>query len=356
MYLKQLSSGTWRYIVQHRGQKATGTALTRALAQQAGAQALLELGTRPVRAHVTVGDLLSVHLESQPLAATTLADFQRIVDKLPEHVLRWAVREVEPVVVQAWYRSLAGDGWSAHRVRKLHTLLSSAWGRAVTYEWATRNVLADVRKPQVDTPDVRPPTTDEIRRVIEATDGKVSLYLRVAAMTGMRRGEACGLQWGDVALDSGEVVVRRSTAQIAGRMGTVVSEGKTGRRGHRVVALDAATIDGLRLLRRQQVEVAVAHGLPSPLWVWSHDAGVSPWRGDYISREFRRACAKASVLGVRLHDLRHYMATAMLSAGVPVSVVAHRLGHSSPTVTYGVYAHYVRADDGAAADALGNVL
>lgn len=356
MYLKQLPSGTWRYIVQHKGQKATGTAPTRVLAQQAGAQALLALGTTPVRANVTVGELVSVHLASQPLAATTLADFQRIAERLPESITRWAVRDVEPVVVQGWYRTLAGDGWTAHRIRKLHTLLSSAWGRAVTYQWATRNVLADVSKPQVDTPQVRPPTTDEIRRVLDAAEGKIGLYLRVAAVTGMRRGEATGLQWGDVALDSGEVVVRRSTAQIAGRTGTVVSEGKTGRRGHRVVALDAATIDGLRALRRHQVEVAVAHGLPSPVWVFSHDAGVSPWRGDYISREFRRACERAHVSGVRLHDLRHYMATTMLSAGVPVSVVAHRLGHSSPTVTYGVYAHYVRASDGAAADALGNAL
>ncbi len=42
---------------------------------------------------------------------------------------------------------------------------------------------------------------------------------------------------------------------------------------------------------------------------------------------------------IRLHDLRHTHATLLLRAGVPVHVVAARLGHSDPSVTLRVYAH-----------------
>ena len=44
----------------------------------------------------------------------------------------------------------------------------------------------------------------------------------------------------------------------------------------------------------------------------------------------------------RLHDLRHLHATTLLLAGVPVHVVANRLGHTDPTVTLRVYAHVLR--------------
>lgn len=41
----------------------------------------------------------------------------------------------------------------------------------------------------------------------------------------------------------------------------------------------------------------------------------------------------------RLHDLRHLHATTLLLAGVPVHVVAARLGHADPSVTLRVYSH-----------------
>jgi len=44
----------------------------------------------------------------------------------------------------------------------------------------------------------------------------------------------------------------------------------------------------------------------------------------------------------RLHDLRHLHATTLLLAGVPVHVVAARLGHADPAVTLRVYAHVLR--------------
>lgn len=44
----------------------------------------------------------------------------------------------------------------------------------------------------------------------------------------------------------------------------------------------------------------------------------------------------------RLHDLRHVHATLLLIAGVPVHVVAERLGHADPAITLRVYAHVIR--------------
>jgi integrase len=45
------------------------------------------------------------------------------------------------------------------------------------------------------------------------------------------------------------------------------------------------------------------------------------------------------LLPVRLHDLRHGAASLMLAAGVPISLVSKRLGHSSISITSDTYTH-----------------
>ena len=52
----------------------------------------------------------------------------------------------------------------------------------------------------------------------------------------------------------------------------------------------------------------------------------------------------------RLHDLRHIHATTLLLSGVPVHVVAARLGHADPAIMLRVYAHVIRTAEAAAAD------
>ena len=59
---------------------------------------------------------------------------------------------------------------------------------------------------------------------------------------------------------------------------------------------------------------------------------------------------------VRLHDLRHFVATQLLSAGVDVRTVAGRLGHRNAATTLNVYAHFVEQADRGAADVMGGVL
>ena len=64
--------------------------------------------------------------------------------------------------------------------------------------------------------------------------------------------------------------------------------------------------------------------------------------------------------GVTLHVLRHSHASQLLSKGAPLPVVSKRLGHASPNITLGIYAHALEADEVAAAtiwnDAMAGVI
>lgn len=59
---------------------------------------------------------------------------------------------------------------------------------------------------------------------------------------------------------------------------------------------------------------------------------------------------------LRLHDVRHVMATTMLTAGIPVSVVSGHLGHSRAATTLNVCSHFVEAGDHEAADLISGLL
>ena len=354
VHLQQLPSGRWRVIVQHAGRKRTGSAATRIEAQQVGAELLLELGGSTKISAMTVAELMAQWFLQADLSATYEADARRVIERLPDEFSSRPIVEVTPSVIEGLYRQLARAGWSAHRVRRLHTVLSSAWTMARRYEWAIVNPFSAARAPTPPKRAIAPPTPAQVLELLDSAPERLALYLELSAVLGARRGEVVGLQWHDITGDS--ISVRRSIA-YSPTTGLVITDGKTGAKGHRVVAITNDLVEALRAHRVSQVEMALAAGLPSPVWVFSHDAGVTPWRPDYISREFRRHRRRAGLdHSFRLHDLRHFVATQLLAAGVPLKTVSERLGHRQLSTTSDRYGHWVPAADKAAADTIGSIL
>ena len=70
----------------------------------------------------------------------------------------------------------------------------------------------------------------------------------------------------------------------------------------------------------------------------------------------RKLVATSGLPPARLYDLRHVHATTLLLAGVPVHVVAARLGHADPAITLRVYAHVLREQAAGVADVFARAL
>ncbi len=73
-------------------------------------------------------------------------------------------------------------------------------------------------------------------------------------------------------------------------------------------------------------------------------------------REFAKLIEKAKVRPIKFHGMRHTAATLALSAGVPVKLVAHMLGHSKTAITLDTYTHATKAMQEQAAEAIDEVL
>jgi integrase len=360
MHVEKLPSGSWRVTVTHQGVRRRATMPTKREAERAGAGLLVALGAAPQVTDWTVGQLVDHQLAAADYAPTTLDGFRMAWARVPDGFKDQRVDRVTVSVLDALYARLAADGLTAHRVRKVHELLSVSLQRAVRWEWLASNPARNATPPTVRNAEVIPPPPDEVRRALALVDGQMLTYLRTAASTGARRGELCGLQWRDLIIDdtTRRVVIRRSVSYTPSS-GVVVKDTKTGVRGHRVIGIDATTAQMLLEHQTSRTADLVALGLPwdPDRFVFSNTLGAGPWRPDYptaLLADLRKAHGLPS--SVTIKNLRHFVATEMLGRGVPVTVVAGRLGHTTSATTTKVYAHFLPELDGSAADDHGDIL
>ena len=165
-------------------------------------------------------------------------------------------------------------------------------------------------------------------------------FLALLLSTGMRRGEAMGLQWADVNFEDGTLTVRRSISTEG------ESTPKSGR-SRRVRMTPSLASELFDLLAKRRVE-GIARGWPEiPVWVFCSRAGtpLDPGNIRRVWDRVRRRAQKYGVRPLRLHDARHTWATFALRAGKSIRWVSDQLGHADPAFTLRVYAHVLQEEE-----------
>ena len=202
----------------------------------------------------------------------------------------------------------------------------------------------------------------------EAASHRLHAFFRLAAYTGGRRGEILHLRWADVDLDAAEIRFEGSTGVVDGKR----IEGSTKGGRSRVVGIDQGT---MHVLEKHRLAQEADRSLAGPEWVESDQVFTSqlghlihPDTFTWLMHKLILAHNEPKTVArrnhpseplpppvrqlpmIRLHDLRHLHATLLPLEGVPVHVVANRLGHSDPAVTLRVYAHVLRESVAGVAD------
>jgi len=315
----------------------------------------------------SVGELLERWFEIAAPSWTPWAVVQHrsVIDRyLKSRIGDVSVRNLRVHDVDRLYADLRqaggrrGKPLSAATVRRIHAVLRRALQQGLKWGWLTSNPAALATLPKEAAPEIVPPSPAEVARLLalaDAEDADLHTYLRVSASTGARRSQVCGLQWRDVDLNGHSVLFTRGV--VDGPNGVVLKDTKNGH-AYRV-AIDESLAE-LLADHRDRSQVRADHAgtaIARRAFVFSYEPdGSRPWRPDGVTNRFGRLRRAAGLDHVRLHDLRHYVATTLLASGVPVSTVAGRLGHARASTTLNVYSHFVAATDQHAADVLGQLL
>ena len=252
----------------------------------------------------------------------------------------------------------APGGLSARTVRYIHTIIHGALDDAIRWDRVVLNAATRADPPSARA--ARPPemkTWDRLELAnflrLVADDRYYTSWLFLAT-TGARRGEALGIRWSDVDLDACHATIRQTITSVRDEI-RIAPRTKTDR--PRRIELDVGTVAALRSWRARQAQerLLIGPGYQDHDLVFCRPDG-QPYNPKRFSREFDRRLARFGLPRIRLHDLRHTWATLALEAGVDVKVVAERLGHTSPMVTWTIYQHVTPPMQSGAAETVARLI
>ena len=265
---------------------------------------------------------------------------------------RVVLGRLTPAQVQNFLTAQASAGTGARTVQQCHSVLRAALGQAVRWGEISRNSAALVNAPRA-TPAERPVlTVAQAQSLLQATqETRWGPLWTVALLAGLRRGELLGLRWADVDLDA--ATLRVTGALSRDRTRTLP---KTAR-ALRTVPLAPPVVTALKAQRQAQriARVAAGSAWVDSGYVFTTSTGVAH-RGDNVHKAWDRELVRLGLPPVRFHDLRHTCASLLLTAGTPPRVVMAILGHTTPDVTLGIYAHVQQTDLATALDRLAGLL
>ncbi|WP_312127717.1 tyrosine-type recombinase/integrase [Brevundimonas sp.] len=160
----------------------------------------------------------------------------------------------------------------------------------------------------------------ELQAILQVSTSRARLAIRLAAATGLRRGDLVNLRWDQVHSDR-----------------IVISTSKSRRKTYMVVPLMGDALKVISELREEREFLIRQSVFPSP-FVLTTVKGVQ-WKPDSVTQAFIRAAQKVGI-EKRLHDLRGTAATRYASAGVPETDIALFMGWE-PNHVASIMRHYV---------------
>lgn len=169
-------------------------------------------------------------------------------------------------------------------------------------------------------------TAEQMKNIVEHSDGQYKLLFYLLAETGMRIGEALGLQWQDIDFKNQSINIQRS-----------VFNGQT---------QNPKTSSSIR-------SISISFNLVSKLSLHGNSENF------LFTTSKNNPCAANAILVQKLHPrlqdfnypscgfhaFRRGNATIMASIGTPEKIAACRLGHALPGITFGLYAQNVQFAD-----------
>jgi integrase len=227
---------------------------------------------------------------------------------------KWRGKKIEEITtydVQHLHHELRGTLYGANRVR---SLLSTMFNLAIQWNWTSVNPVEGVNKYQEQKRN-RWLNDQEVQSLYTVLDSyhnqSVANAIRLLVLTGARKNEVLGAEWGQFDLESGVWTKPAHTT-------------KEKKMEHLPLSSQVIT-----LLKKIKEEATTPHLFPGKV-------DGKPLQD--IKKAWKTIITRAGLTKVRIHDLRHTHASHLVSSGLSLSIVGKLLGHTQASTTHR-YAH-----------------
>ena len=251
------------------------------------------------------------------LASLTTADIQKFYNKIKKE------GRVHP-------HPIHGHVLSDSMVRKIHMMLHEAMEVAVRERYIVRNPTDNTTIPKKITTEKQVLDDSQLNRFLEAIQCEPYWhdFFYVEVMTGLRRGEICGIKWSDIDFNEGTLCIKRSVSTKEGG-GVSIGETKTDA-GVRTIIMPPSVATLLWKKRSDAINE----------WVFPHYTNPSdPLHPSSAYKKLKTLLKRLELPLLRFHDLRHTFATQATDGGVDPKTLAGILGHTDASFTLDTYTH-----------------
>jgi len=260
----------------------------------------------------TVGRLLDEWMAryvERHRARATIETYKVHVDKHIRPALgKIRLSQLTAYDVDGYLQALEAKGLSAGTIKLDYSILSGALSQAVSWGWIKTNPAKNARvraAVKTDAPVLNVGALRDLYWAAAEDDPDMAMTIALAALTGCRRGELCGLQWGDVDWDRQCLKVTR--AWVPGAGGQHLTTTKTGKGRTVFVGAEGAAL----LSRYYDAKRDLLGHDPAPVgWLLSLDGGVTPMRAKTLT-EYVTKLGRKTGIKVHVHSLRHFASTAL---------------------------------------------
>ena len=268
------------------------------------------------------------------IASLTTADMQKFYNKIKKE---GRVRE----------HPIHGKTLADSMVRGVHMMLHEALDTAVKERLIAKNPTNGTTVPKCNYPEKQILGDSQLDTFLEAIKGEEywDAFFYVEVMTGLRRGEICGLKWQDINFEENKLQVKRSVSVKKGG-GVSIGETKT-ETGVRSILMPPSVADVLQNRKQTAITEWVFPNFMHP------EQPISPATA---YRKLKIILKHAGLPLIRFHDLRHTFATHATHGGVDPKTLAGILGHTNASFTLDTYTHVTSDMQKAASNIVGNIM
>ena len=267
------------------------------------------------------------------------------------------MRDIKHEMAQGYATQLTKENSSPNTFNKHMGFLKLIFHTLEEPARLKENPFQRIRKKKLKTNTRRELTLDELKDVLNKSDGDIQLLLYLGTFTGLRLGDCATLKWGEVDLDRG--LIRRVPNKTASRKKNPVVVGippalfaqlslisKSKRRGYVLPAMAEdydrdASILTKKIQKHFQTTCKIQTLKEQTGKEW-FDGAMKDWEDN--KKKDPKPVYKRAVVEVGFHSLRHTFVSINAEQGTPQAVLQAIVGHGNPAMT----AHYTHIGEDAA--------
>lgn len=261
------------------------------------------------------------------------------------------LKDITPKVYLNWMNIIKEKGFKNSYNANLHTTVVGILNYAVKFGYTDKNIASMIggfSKKRNERKNIDFWTIEEYHQFINCVDDKLyNLLFNTLYFTGLRIGECLALTWFDFKYNY--LDINKTISKEKDKNGNYIINSPKTPTSIRKIKLDNELI---KLFNDLYNEVSCLDNFENSWYIFG---GVKPLTQTTVSRKKDNYCKIAKVKKIRLHDFRHSHATLLVSNGVPITVIAQRLGHSDTNMTLNTYSHLVISDIDKAVDMINTI-